>query len=178
MKKILLILLVLTTGCNKAVNYAQSNIDRKLLQSTIGKEYESFASENKLTVSGAVFGQDKVYGNFISSSHLPDGGKIMKHIDKYKSGGSQLSMGLPVGIGSQSMAYRIFYFNVGPNGIVRDWASAFYNKETKDCISAINIGIDLCGNAENVFDYNQLDTLVKTSQGHAIDVWYKTSQDS
>jgi hypothetical protein len=142
-----------------------------MLQSTIGKQYEDLTKDNKLTVTG-LLGQDKVYGNFVSSYDLPDGSKVMRHLDRYKSAGNSISgMGLPINVGQQETAYRIFYFKVDSTGIVRDWASAFYNEASQDCIGVAGIGLDYCGSTKNALQPEKMDGMVRTSTGQPIGSW-------
>jgi hypothetical protein len=177
MVKILALIITLSTiltGCAKTQATIQNSIDHKMLAGTIGKPYESLTRKTKLTASG-LLGQDKVYGNFVSSYRLVDGGVVMRHVDRYKSGGSRASFGLPISIGSDRTAYRVFYFNVGKDGTVRDWASGFYNDSKASCIGVTGLGLSYCGKNKKELDFNQLDNIVKTSSGQPITIWNLTN---
>ena len=171
--KLIIILLVSLSlvGCSGTQGKIQSGMDRKMMESTVGKQYDALVEKNKFTMGGAI-GQDKQYGNFINSTALPDGGMLMRHLDKYKSGGMGIGTGpLPFMVGEKRIAYRLFYFNVGPDGIIRDWASGFYNGETKSCIGLEMFNLDYCGDSDKAFPYEKMDRFVKTSSGKPITAW-------
>ncbi len=167
---ILVIAVMALVSCSGTQSKIQNSLDRKMLSSTIGKNYQALSVKNKMTLSSLV-GNDPLYGAFVSSYNLPNGNTVMRHMDRYTSGSTQILPGMPVSLGSQSVAYRLFYFNVGRDGTVKDWASGFYNGAKQKCLGIAGMTLSTCGNLKNDLNFSQIDDMVTTSSGASIKSW-------
>ena len=166
-KSIQLILLLTLMACSSTQSRIQTTLDHKLLKGAVGKSYTEISSKKKYTVQ-ALLGSDPEYGEFISSYTLPDGSRVMRHMDRYIGGGMQF--GGALNMAEQKIAYRLFYFKVDKAGIIRDWASGFYNGESQKSVGVSGFQIPV-GETQNALPIQSFDGLVLTSAGQQLGSW-------
>lgn len=156
------LLLLSVAACSGTQAKIQGSLNRSQMSDVIGKNYNNdIVAETKSALGGFVYGNK--YGPFIGSYNLPNGGKLMRHAREQSSGG--------IGSGNlmvEGTSYSLFYFKVDNQGIIRDWATGYYDGPTKDCMGISAFGMSTC---KKEYPLQQFDRAVRTSSGADINSW-------
>jgi len=162
---------VALSACGNTQGNLQQMADRNWLSYAVGKPYASVAAEKKMTMEG-LLQDDRSAGELLAASDLPGGDRLYRHVDRYQSSTSSSSFGGLVGKDAATYSYRLLYFRVSPDGVIRDYANGFVGGETSSCVGWIG-GIfrkceDEAALRQTVQSY---DSFVKTSEGQALSTW-------
>ena len=161
----------LLAACSSAQGDIQQMADHNYLSYMVGKPYASIAAEKKLTVDGLMYG-DRAAGELISTSDLPGGDTLYRHVDRYQSGTMTSSVAGIYGKDSATYSYRLLYFRVSPDGLVRDTANGFVPGETQTCVGWIGGIFQKCNNELELRNtVAGFDAVVKTSAGQPLASW-------
>ncbi len=161
----------LLAACSSAQGDIQQAADRNYLSYMAGKPYAAIAAEKKLTVEGMMYG-DRAAGELISTTALAGGDTLYRHVDRYQSGTMTSSVAGIYGKDSATYSYRLLYFRVSPDGVVRDTANGFVPGETQTCIGWIGGIFQKCNNElELRSTVAGFDAVVKTSAGQPLASW-------
>lgn len=145
-------------------------MDKSMLAKTVGKNYNEITTA-KPGIGGMLLGEGDKYGSLISGYNLPDGTKVMRHMKKSTASSSSISTNLlPVSYGSNDIAYQLFYFRVGQDGVIRDWASGYYNGASQGCLGILGVSA-ACGNEKNTLPVEKFDSIVVTSENTPLSSW-------
>lgn len=149
----------------------QASADRNILDNTVGQPYADVAAREAWTTE-ALFGNDKAYGDFFASTELPGGDTVYRHLERSEAFNSSTNVAGLFGSGTTRFDYRLFYFRVGPDGIVKDTANGVVSGEQIKCVSYVGGIFERCGNAELASaDMTQMDAMVATSAGLPLSSW-------
>ena len=181
LKKILTIVsLLAVVACSGTKAKLQNFNDRRAINDTIGKNYNTITNETSANFSEGFSNQALKYGKFLSSYNLADGSKVMRHTDTY----SLLSSGFGLGVigvtglnTKANLAYRIFYFKVGNDGIIKDWANGVSANATgtQEC-SGLGVGgfsMESCGDIKGNAPVAEIDSIARTSTEQPLSSWGK-----
>ncbi|WP_319529007.1 hypothetical protein [uncultured Cohaesibacter sp.] len=164
-------LALLMAACAGTQEKVQRSVDRNMLTYVVGKPYQSIASQRKTTFEG-LFQDDRAYGEVFSQATLANGDMLYRHLDRYESGEKSSSMFGVVGTSSTQISYRLIYFRVGPDGLIKDTANGFLHGEVKDCTNWVGGIFQTCDDparmSQTVEGY---DNLVLTSSGQPLSSW-------
>ncbi len=171
--KLLIALLpaALVAGCGSTQGDLQQMADRNWLGYMVGKPYAGIAAEKKLTMDGLMH-DDRAAGELISVSDLPGGDRLYRHVDRYQSGTMSSSAAGVYSKDSATYSYRLLYFRVSSEGVVRDYANGFVPGETQSCVGWIGGIFTKCKNELELRQtVDGFDAVVKTSQGQPLASW-------
>lgn len=158
-------------GCQRAQEAVQRRVDQTTLGFTVGKPYQQIASMRKTTLEG-MFDDDRAYGELFASQELSDGTTLYRHLDRYESGGTTTSVGGIFGSEKTNYAYRLLYFKVDDQGVIRDYANGFLHGEATNCVSWVGGIFRKCEDPAALRTTVELyDSLVKTSDGLPLSAW-------
>jgi hypothetical protein len=158
-------------ACGSTQAEIQKAADRNWLSYVVGKPYASVAAEKKLTMEG-MFQDDRAAGEVFAMSELASGDRLYRHLDRYQSSTATSSFGGLVGKDSATYSYRLLYFRVSPDGVIRDYANGFVGGETSSCVGWIGGIFKKCEDEASLRQTVQsYDSFVKTSQGQLLSSW-------
>ncbi len=158
-------------ACGATQAQLQQAADRNWLSYAVGKPYAGVASEKKATMEG-LLQDDRAAGEVFSTSELPGGDRLYRHLDRYQSSTKSSSFGGIVGSDSATYSYRLIYFRVGPDGTIRDYANGFVGGETSSCVGWIGGIFRTCEDETQLRQTVQsYDSFVKTSTGGPLSAW-------
>jgi hypothetical protein len=145
---------VFLTACGSVAHKVASGVDNAQLKNTVGKPYAD------------VIYQHPYFGKLIGRERLQSGDEIMKHVGEFGKSTSDM-----VGLyGKQRQNMRALYFLVDTQGVIKDWASEFYEAGSASC------WVGICGGSTNEqVPLEELDKLVKTSSGGSVAAWHTTN---
>ena len=161
----------LFSACSGTQAEIQTAVDRNWLGYMVGKPYAGIAAEKKLTMDGLMH-DDRAAGELISVSDLPGGDRLYRHVDRYQSGTMSSNAAGIYSKDSATYSYRLLYFRVSPDGVVRDYANGFVPGETQSCVGWIGGIFTKCKNELELRQtVDGFDAVVKTSQGQPLASW-------
>lgn len=167
---LVLILTGVLTACSATQQNIQSAADRNVLNFTVGKEYAKIAATNATTTEG-LFGREKAYGDRIGQSQLSNGDIVYKHAARNEASESSVNLGL-FGGSEKIIDYRLMYFRVGSDGLIKDYANGVVSGEKINCVNYIGGLFQNCDNAQQLStDIAQMDAAVLTSQSLPLSSW-------
>jgi hypothetical protein len=159
------------SACSSTQAEIQTAADRNWLSYAVGKPYASVAAEKKATMDGLLH-DDRSAGELLAASDLAGGDRLYRHVDRYQSSTSSSSFGGLVGKEAATYSYRLLYFRVSPDGVIRDYANGFVGGETSSCVGWIGGIFKKCEDEAALRQTVQsYDSFVKTSQGQALSSW-------
>ena len=107
----------------------------------------------------------------IGSAKLTNGDIVYRHISPASRKSSSRSLG-HIGSTTTQRNYRLSYFRVGTNGVVKDYATGTGLASTTDCTTYLNGLVSSCDSIQperrNLRDYDQQ---VRTSGGEPLSAW-------
>lgn len=158
----------LLAACTAPPERLQAMADRNYMRYAMGKSYAHVATLN----SSALMGGESGYGPPIGSYRLADGDTVHRHMGE--SGSIETGMNFAGLVGTNRVAtnYRLAYFRVGPDGIVKDWAVGSVPGEQSSCIRYIGGIVEKCEDQSLVRrNFAVLDSMVTTSGGQPLGAW-------
>lgn len=158
-------------ACSGMQEKVQTSVDRKVLSYVVGKPYLSVASQRKTTLEG-LFQDDRAYGEVFSQAALINGDTVYRHLDRYESGEESSSLFGVVGSTKTQISYRLIYFRVGPDGLIKDTANGFLQGEVNSCTNWVGGIFETCDDPARLTQtIDGYDRLVLTSSGQPISSW-------
>lgn len=149
----------------------QARFDRNVLDNTVGKSYADIARKEAWT-QAALFGTDHAYGDVFGATQLPGGDTLYRHMERSEAFRSGTDVGGLLTSGTTRFDYRLFYFRVGPDGVIKDTANGVVSGDSIKCVSYIGGIFNKCGNAQLAStDADQMDAAVTTSAGLPLSSW-------
>ena len=138
-------------SCGSIAQEVRSSLSNSQLDKLVGKPYADVVYEHP--DFGKLVGREKTSGAFV----------IMKHVGDFGAESSDVG-----GIyGKKILTARVIYFKVDKGGIVRDWATEFYQSGKQTC------WVGFCGGAESKqVPVEEFDRIVRTSKGETIAAWH------
>ena len=106
------------SGCSGTQEQLQLAADRNWLSYAVGQPYAQIAAQKETTMAG-LFGDQRAYGDMFAATDLPNGDRLYRHLNRYKASTTSTSVGLLVNSDSANYSYRLLYFRVSPDGIIR-----------------------------------------------------------
>ena len=163
---------VLLAACSATDQQSiQQSADQNVLAATVGRPYAEVAATQAMTTEG-LFGQDKAYGVLVSQSRLDNGDTVYKHLERTVASQSTTDFFGITGNVEQRIDYRLFYFRVGTDGIIKDFANGVVTGENVNCVTYISGLINNCGDAQVMSsDVAVWDAAVITSSGQPLSSW-------
>jgi hypothetical protein len=136
-----------------------------------GKPYQEVASLNPMTLESITGGQT-AYGPIIGAYRLENGDRVYRHAANVESSESSVDVGIFMQRRSAQSRYRLAYFRVGPDGIVKDWATGALPGERVGCTAyAAGIFRTCTSDAEIRQSMAVYDSLVRTSANLPLSAW-------
>lgn len=157
-------------GCTDMQSRIQTSIDGTVMQSIVGRTYASV----NITPPRLPFEPEREppYGRLFSVTDLPSGSRIHRHLIRGVAQTTETNFLGLVQSDSQRYSYRLLYFLVDREGIVRATANGFWLGEGDRCVGYVGNIFRTCeSSAALAEDVVFFDTLVKTSDGRGLEVW-------
>jgi hypothetical protein len=163
--------LVLVLGaCTAAQQSLQASADANILNYTLGKPYAQIAAQNTTSFEG-MMGREKAYGNLIHRSQLPNGDTLYRHGQAYAAQTNSTDF-LFMGGNSTRYDYRLFYFRVGADGVIKDYANGVVSAQQIECVNYIGGIFQNCTDTALLSsDVSQMDAQVRTSASMPLSAW-------
>jgi hypothetical protein len=159
-------------GCSSVAEKAENAANRSFTSYALGKPYQQVAAIGQSPLERLSGNDRATFGPPIGSTALADGSVIHRHMAPGARTETGSSFGGLVGTSTQSTNMRLSYFLVGPDGIVRDWATGSVQGSTSDCISYIGGIINRCTDTRQLEGSLALyDSRVLTRGGQPISSW-------
>lgn len=164
------VLMATFTGCTTAPEALQSLGDRNYMRYATGKPYGQIASQSQMSVEGLAGAT--IYGPMIGEYRLSDGDTVYRHIDNVESTRTNVDAGILMQRESVGTRYRLAYFRVGPDGVVKDWATSALPGERLGCTWYAGGFVQQCSSeTQRVQSLAVYDSLVRTSSDKPLPSW-------
>lgn len=163
--------LIFVASCSSTVEQLQEAGDRNYMRYAMGKPYQEVASLNPMTLESLTTGST-AYGPIVGGYRLDNGDRVYRHAASIQSSESSVDAGLFMQRRSVQNRYRLAYFRVGPDGLVKDWATGTLPGERVGCTAfAAGIFRTCTSDAEVAQSMAVYDSLVRTSNGQPLGTW-------
>lgn len=157
-------------GCATAPQALQSLGDRNYMRYAMGKPYTQIASQRQMSMQ-ALAGAT-IYGPMIGEYRLSDGDTVYRHIDNVESTRTNVDAGIVMQRESAGTRYRLAYFRVGTDGIVKDWATGALPGERLGCAWYAGGFVQQCSSeTQRLQSLAVYDSLVRTSGEQPLSSW-------
>jgi len=158
-------------GCSQVAEKAENAANRSFTSYAMDRPYTEVANVGQSTLA-RLSGSDATFGPMIGSTQLKNGMIIYRHIAPAARTESGSSFGGLVGRSTVSQNNRLSYFLVGPDGIVKDWATGSVQGSTSDCVQYIGGIINRCADTQQLQASLALyDMRVTTKGGQSVSAW-------
>jgi hypothetical protein len=166
---ILLAVMLVAAAC-QAQQSVQDFSNRQFSRYAIGKSYAEVAATPDFKED--TLGRVKMYGQPIGSYQLVSGEMVHRHIKRYGASVSTTDFGFIKQSEKVRYEYRLAYFLVGPDGIVKDMAIGIVPGETNKCVGYFYGLVENCEDGETPTQSLAIyDQVVRTSGGQPISAW-------
>lgn len=157
-------------ACTTAPQALQSLGDRNYMRYATGKPYAQIASQSQMSMQGTAGAT--IYGPMIGEYRLSDGDTVYRHIDNVESTRTNVDAGIVMQRESVATRYRLAYFRVGPDGIVKDWATGALPGERLGCTWYAGGFVQQCSSeTQRLQSLAVYDSLVRTSSEQPLSTW-------
>jgi hypothetical protein len=171
----LFVISALVAACT-AQEKLESFADRNYMRYATGKPYAQIASQSQMTLEGLAGAT--IYGPMIGQYRLADGDTVYRHIDNVESTRTSVDAGFMMQRENVASRYRLAYFRVGPDGIVKDWATGSLPGERLGCTWYAGGFVRQCSSeAQRLQSLTVYDSLVQTSSGQPVSSWGPPTAD-
>jgi hypothetical protein len=161
--------MLLATGC-QAPQSVQDFSNRQFARYAIGKTYQEVAAAPDFEEDS--LGRAKVYGQPIGSFRLDAGDMVHRHIKRYGASTTTTNIAFIKSSETTRYEYRLAYFRVGPDGIVKDMAIGIVPGETNKCVGYFYGAVEQCEDGETpAQSLGIYDQVVRTPDGQPISAW-------
>ena len=160
-------------GCGSLGDKAENMANRSFTSYAEGKPYAEIANLGNSPLERLSINADRAtFGPMIGATPLTNGMTIYRHMAPATRKETSTNFGGLIGTSTADNNNRLSYFLVGPDGIVKDWATGAVQGSTSDCISYIGGIIRKCQDTRQVLAALAFyDSRVKTKDGQPISVW-------
>jgi hypothetical protein len=160
------------TGCTAVAEKAESAANRSFTSYALGKPYTQVASIGQSPLEQLSGNDRATFGPMLGATQLDNGMTIYRHMAPAAQVETSSSFGGLVGRETVSTNNRLSYFLVGPDGIVKDWATGSVQGATTDCVTYIGGIINRCSDtAQLQAALAFYDSRVQTRGGQPITTW-------
>lgn len=160
---------LLLAGC-QAPQSVQDFSNRQFSRYAIGKPYAEVAATPDFQED--TLGRVKMYGQPIGSYQLAAGDTVNRHIKRYGASSTTTDFGFIKQSEKVRYEYRLAYFRVGPDGIVKDMAIGIVPGETNKCVGYFYGLVQSCEDGETPARSLAIyDQVVRTSDGQPVSAW-------
>lgn len=167
----LLIVATLLVGCSQTAEKIENAANRSTTSWAMGKPYSRVAALGNQPLDSLSTTQTG-YGQLIGTSTYADGTRLYRHIAPAAQAETSSDFGGIVASNKTVTNYRLSYFKVGQDGLVKDWATGSVPGTFSKCISYIGGIFRKCQDQARVQQtLASYDAQVKTSSGTGIDAW-------
>ena len=139
----------LLAGCSGTMDKVENSANRSYTGSVMGKTYAEVEGYDKNPLM-QMSGSGPVFGPMIGMTRLTNGMTIYRHIAPGARTETNASFVGLVGRETVSHRNRLSYFLVGPDGVIKDWATGSVEGTTNDCIRYIGGLIQKCTDASQL----------------------------
>ncbi|WP_226951468.1 hypothetical protein [Rhizobium terrae] len=165
------VLAMMLAGCSAVAEKAENAANRSYTSYAMGKPYTEIASLGQSPLE-QLSGSGATYGPMIGETRLTNGMVIYRHM----APGARTERGTNfaglVGSSAVSENNRLSYFLVGPDGIVRDWATGSVQGNASDCVHYIGGIINRCSDMRQLqASLTLYDSQVRTQGGQPVSSW-------
>lgn len=158
-------------GCSQVAEKAENAANRSFTSYAMDRPYAEVANVGQSPLA-RLSGSEATFGPMIGSTQLKNGMTVYRHMAPAAKTESGSSFGGLVGRSTVSQNNRLSYFLVGPDGIVKDWATGSVQGSTSDCVQYIGGIINRCADMRQVQASLALyDMRVTTKGGQPISAW-------
>ncbi|MCL6709595.1 hypothetical protein M8R20_21635 [Pseudomonas sp. R2.Fl] len=159
-------------GCSSVAEKAESAANRSFTSYALGKPYTQVASVGQSPLELLAGNDRATFGPMLGATQLENGMTVYRHMAPAAQMETSSSFGGLVGRESVSTNNRLSYFLVGPDGIVKDWATGSVQGATTDCVTYIGGIINRCSDtAQLQAALAFYDSRVLTKGGQPITAW-------
>ncbi len=159
-------------GCSQVAQKAEAAANRSFTSYALGKPYAQVASIGTSPMEQLAGNDRATFGPLLGSTRLSNGMTIYRHMAPSARTETGTDFGGLVGTSSVSDNNRLSYFLVGPDGIVKDWATGSVPGNASSCISYIGGIIQRCSDLKQFeASLTLYDARVLTKDGQPISVW-------
>ena len=182
MKRLMTLVAVVATGltlagCNSMAEKAEALSGRTFPAYALNKSYASVAALPDY--ESDTLGRVRMFGDEVGSFTLANGDVVHRHAKREQRSTSSVDIGIIRNSESASYRMRLTYFRVGPDGIVRDFASGFVDGGSEKCISYVAGLMQRC---QDMAALNrtliEFDAAVRTRDGQTLAAWGPALTDS
>ncbi|MCY1667990.1 hypothetical protein [Rhizobium sp. SL86] len=160
------------SGCTQVAQKAETAANRSFTSYALGKPYAEVASLGTSPMERLAGNDRATFGPLLGSMPLANGMTIYRHMAPSARTETGTDFGGLVGTSSVSSNNRLSYFLVGPDGIVKDWATGSVPGNASSCISYIGGIIQRCSDLTQFeASLTLYDARVLTKDGQPISVW-------
>jgi len=158
-------------SCSQTAEKIETAANRSTTSWAMGKPYSQVAALGNQPLDQLAADQYG-FGQLIGQSPLTDGSTLYRHIAPAAKAETSSDFGGLVGSSKTVTNYRLSYFKVGQDGIVRDWATGSVPGTYSNCINYISGIFQKCQDQglirQTMVAY---DSQVRTSSGATVDSW-------
>jgi hypothetical protein len=164
-------LAIALAGCSQVAEKAENAANRSFTSYAMGKSYQEVANLGQSPMA-QLSGSGATFGPMIGETRLTNGMVIYRHMAPGARTERGTSFGGLVGSSAVSENNRLSYFLVGPDGIVKDWATGSVQGNVRDCVQYIGGIINRCSDVRQLQASLALyDSQVATKAGQPISSW-------
>ncbi|MFN3658529.1 MAG: hypothetical protein ACK4UO_14870 [Pseudolabrys sp.] len=169
---LLLLAALMLPACGSVTEKAETMANRSFTSGALGRPYAEVASLGHSPLERLAGNDRATFGPMLGATPLTNGMTIYRHMAPSARTETGTSFAGLVGTSTVSDNNRLSYFLVGPDGIVKDWATGSVTGNASDCVTYIGGIIRKCS---DVKQYNAAlslyDARVLTQSGQPITVW-------
>lgn len=173
MFRIVLILLLALglTACSSTLENVENKSNRLTTSWALGKPYTQVASLGTSRLA-QLSAEQTGFGDMIGRSELADGTTLYRHIAAAAKTDTNASFVGLVGRNTNATNFRLSYFKVGQDGIVKDWATGSVPGTASRCINFIGGIFQKCADQAAVKqDLVVYDAQVLTRANQPLSTW-------
>lgn len=159
-------------GCSQVAQKAETAANRSFTSYALGKPYAEVAGLGTSPLERLSGNDRATFGPLLGATPLTNGMTIYRHMAPSARTETGTDFGGLVGTSSVSDNNRLSYFLVGPDGIVKDWATGSVPGNASSCITYIGGIIQRCSDLTQFqASLTLYDARVLTKDGQPISVW-------
>ena len=171
LQKLFIIAAMFLAACSQTAEKIETAANRSTTSWAMGKPYNQVASLGNSTLA-QLSTEQYGFGQMIGQSSLQDGSILYRHIAPSAEAESGSDFAGLVGKSKKVTNYRLSYFKVGQDGIVKDWATGSVPGTFSSCVTYIGGVFQKCNDQGRVRQaLVSYDSSVRTSSNNTIDSW-------
>ncbi|MCO5732083.1 hypothetical protein [Rhizobium sp. SSA_523] len=159
-------------GCSQVAQKAEAAANRSFTSYALGRPYAEVASIGTSPLERLSGSDRATFGPLLGATRLANGMTIYRHMAPSARTETGTDFAGLVGTSSVRSNNRLSYFLVGPDGIVRDWATGSVPGDASSCITYIGGIIERCSDLmQYEASLTLYDARVQTKDGRPISAW-------